>query len=201
PSLVRCVAPLSPLLDLSRFAELDHPGARALLRDLAFAIVELARGQRERHVVPTETGASRSRPAARKRAVWEIGLERDGDTILCSVFRQGSQPEVAQTERAVPLATARDAVACAIERYLGSGADRQDDTALERGLALAARELEAIAGAGIPPSQPLSRQRVQVSSGRRSRLVIQATLDLRRGGSAVAPEVARADLHALLFRG
>ena len=177
--------------DPTPLASLDRAGAAALLRDLAFALRELCAGHRQRVVVPTEAAAPSSTQRLRKGAVWELGLERDADRLLVSLFRQGTDPEVLQTERAVSLEEARRDLLSALG----------DFPVGDRGLALAREALLAVGPASRTDGKTTWRKRVHVESTRRSKLVLGADVELRRPMQAAPSEVARADLHALLFLG
>lgn len=177
--------------DPAPLASLDQAGAAALLRDLAFALRELCAGSRQRAVVPTEAAAPSSTQRLRKGAVWELGLERDADRLLVSLFRQGTDPEVSQVERGLRLDQARDDVLEAIG----------DFPVADRGLALAREALLAVGPLGGARGKSAWRKRVHIESTRRSKLVLRADVELRRPMQAAPSEVARADLHALLFLG
>lgn len=190
------------MLDIELFDWLDGAGIRALLRDLAFAVSDLASCERPRVVIPTEASSSPGPLQLRKGAVWEVGLERDGASIQTSVFCQGVEPSVGQPMRSMDIASARDVLLIAIARHQeGKAATKGDLGRVDRGLALARSRLEALVRGSIPPSDPPTRQRVDVSSGRRARLGIRAIADVRSGTKHATSEVARSDLHALLFRG
>jgi hypothetical protein len=195
------LTPLSPLLDISLFDDLDVAGVQALLRDLSFAVLELARDQRARLVIPTEARSTGAAPKSRKGAVWEVGLERDGEQLVASVFRQGSDPLVAQSDRCIGIVAARRALLCAMARNDEARADDGESAILDRGLALAREQLEALSAETIPPSTPRRRHALEVVSHSRHDLTIQCAAELRRPRDPAQSDVARADLHSLLFRG
>ncbi|MEZ4446476.1 MAG: PQQ-binding-like beta-propeller repeat protein [Polyangiaceae bacterium] len=176
--------------DPTPLKSLDRTGQAALLRDLSFAVADIVAGRRRRAVVPTEASAPKSVHRARKGAVWEIGLERDEDRLLVSLFRQGSEPEVAQCDHDVKLEVARQDLLDTIARF----------SATDRGLALARETLLAVTPRALPRGRH-SRETVTVGSTGRVPLVISAKLAIRKTSAPESSEVARADLHALLFRG
>ena len=204
PSGPRAVAALGPLFrEIDLFGSLGRGGVLALLRDLAFALVDLSTAERERAVVPTEaTDNNTPSPGAHPLSgkLWELGLERDEQTVLVSVFQQGTQPRVAQTERSLPLCRARQAVLDAIRVF-----EPADAQACDRGLALARERLDAVHFALKSAEGPPSSSRwiqVEVRSSGRCRLEFRADLRLRQPERATASsDVSRTDLHALLFRG
>jgi len=123
--------------------------------------------------------------------VWEIGIERDGDDVLISLFKQGVQPQVAQTEHRLALIAARRALLDSMEDY----------PAADRGLALAREALLDAYDDASTQHRTLGRREVSISSSQRSRLSIAANLEVRAPAGHSASEVSRADLHALLCRG
>lgn len=206
PRVPRALSHLAPLFqDVSLFATLADSGLSALTRDLAFALSELSSGVRTRAVVPTEAASQPDGPRSPKGAVWEVGLEREGDRALVTVFRQGVRARVAQSERAVGLSTARQAVLDAIAAQAqGDVVDLDGALPEDRGLALAREQLLAFqsgesSGDVGPTSQRVS---ADVRSSRKSRLCIDATIHMRKVPRKVlSRDVSRADLHALLFSG
>lgn len=206
PRAHRSVAHLGPLFqDVTLFAGLPESGMAALTRDLAFALSELSSGSRQRAVVPTEAASQPDGPRSPKGAVWEVGLERDGERILVTVFRQGARARVAQPERAVSLEVARQAVLDAIAaQSQGDVIDLDGAQPIDRGLALAREQLLAFQS-GVTPAEvsPVSqRVSTEVRSSRKSRLTLDSTIHLRKAArKPLAHDVSRADLHALLFSG
>jgi outer membrane protein assembly factor BamB len=176
------VAALAALFDdLVPLETLAPSGAVALARELAFGLADLGSGARERVVVPTE--------APGPGAAWEVGLERDGDCVLVTLFRQGDRPRVAQTARPLSMDVARESVLAALERA-GAG---------DRGLGLAREAL--VAATDEAPSRRASFRKVELRSTRKSTLDLRASFELRETAPAPSSEVARADLFPLLFRG
>ncbi|MBW2525336.1 MAG: PQQ-binding-like beta-propeller repeat protein [Deltaproteobacteria bacterium] len=183
------LAALAPwLLTSEPIAQLDGDLLQAFVRDLAFAAAALIRADRSRAIVPTEP----------RRAAWELGLERDGDALLVSLFRAGPPPEVGQTAHRIPLDRACSSLLTATE----SLAERQPGAALHHGLELARAELSQ---AAREPArrQPTARPKVRIESRGRSPLGIVATVGLRQGTSEAerSAELCRADLHSLLVLG
>jgi hypothetical protein len=178
---------------LEPLGPLDSPGVAALLRDLSFAFAELISGRSSRAVIPTEAASPSS--GTRKGAVWEIGIERDGADLLVSLFRQGVEPQVAQTERCVSIIAARRALLETIGRY----------SMTDRGLALARETLLAANDVEPDESRRAGRIRVSLKSSQRSKITIAAETEVRAPTnstqSSASTEVSRADLHALLCRG
>jgi len=197
---------LAPLFqDASLFSALPEAGLAALTRDLAFALSELSSSVRTRTVVPTEAASQPDGPRSPKGPVWEVGLERDGDRVLVTVFRQGARARVAQAERAVALVSARQAVLDAIgAQSQGDVVDLDGAQPADRGLALAREQLLAFqsssaAGETSPTSQRIT---TEVKSSRKGRLTLDAKIHIRRATrKLISRDVSRADLHALLFSG
>jgi outer membrane protein assembly factor BamB len=206
PRVHRALTHLAPLFqDLGLFATLPEGGLSSLTRDLAFALAELSSGLRPRVVVPTEAASQPDGPRSPKGPVWEVGLERDADRVLITVFRQGARARVAQSDRAVSLAAARQAVLDAIASQSQSDiVDLDGAPPTDRGLALAREQLLAYqagitAGESAPASQRIT---TDVRSSRKSRLFLDATIHVRKAARKVlSKDVSRADLHALLFSG
>ncbi len=175
--------------ELLPFVGLDQAGVGALLRDLAVALAQLRAGTRVRMVVPTEA-ASPSPLPGRRGAVWEVGLERDGDELLVSLFRQGADARVVQSDRRLLLVQAQRSLLAAIE------ASPITDHAL------ASARTSLIDEAPPAPSARIRRRRVTIE-GSRARFRLESELTLREGPERATDEgeVARTDLHALLFRG
>jgi outer membrane protein assembly factor BamB len=199
-SLRAALAALRPWFDAPElFAGLERAGVLALLRDLAWSLAQLVAAERSRAVVAGETRANG----------WELGLERSGDDLLVTVYRPGAQPEVAQTDRALPIAQAGRALLRAIRACAGPPSARDACsgepavmTPVAVGLGVAREQLERALSA--PTSAPApSLERLTAESTARCRLSLRAELALRgrvpsRRGAA---KLRRADLHALLFLG
>ena len=187
------------------FASLTEGGLSALTRDLAFALSELSSGVRPRTVVPTEASSQPDGPRSPKGAVWEVGLERDGERVLVTVFRQGVRARVAQSDRALSLESARQAVLDAIAAQSQSDVvDSDGAQPTDRGLALAREQLLAFQSSAVSGDVGPATQRIttDVKSSRKSRLCIDATIHIRKSTrKLLSRDVSRADLHALLFSG
>ncbi|HZO15783.1 MAG TPA: hypothetical protein VFB62_21065, partial [Polyangiaceae bacterium] len=165
--------------DPSWLTSLAPSAELGVLRDLACALVDLARGARDSALVLTP-----AKPTLRG-APWQVGLERDGESLLVSVFRHGAVPDVAQAERRIPLREARAALLEAIER-----------TEMDRGLGLARDELAATR---IRRVAARSSRRISADSGPGC-VRIRANASARLRASSPS-DVARADLQALFHRG
>lgn len=206
PRVHRALSHLAPLFqDLGLFSNLPDAGLSALIRDLAFALAELSSGIRPRVVVPTEASSQPDGPRSPKGAVWEVGFERDAELVLITVFRQGARARVAQSDRAVALTAARQAVLDAIgAQAQGEFVDLEGSAPTDRGLALAREQLLAYQSGGATSEAGPSSRRVttDVRSSRKSKLSLDATIHVRRASRRLlSKDVSRADLHALLFSG
>ena len=206
PRSSRALTHLAPLFqELAMFASLTEGGLSALTRDLAFALSELSSGVRPRTVVPTEASSQPDGPRSPKGAVWEVGLERDGERVLVTVFRQGVRARVAQSDRALSLVSARQAVLDAIAAQSQSDVvDSDGAQPTDRGLALAREQLLAFQSSAVSGDVGPATQRIttDVKSSRKSRLCIDATIHIRKSTrKLLSRDVSRADLHALLFSG
>jgi outer membrane protein assembly factor BamB len=189
--------PASELLDI--FIDGTNVTARArethgalVLRDLALALVELAR-----------------RPHA-KRAVrfydqpWEMCIERFGALASVSVYRTGPEPQVTAYDCVVPFDDVVAAARNAIGRLLAT-AEGPEGTHLE--LAAAAEQLRGVPptgdGKGSTVPEPVT---IFVEPDPDAPLSFGATFSMRAGPGAGGEcgereAIERADLHALLFRG
>lgn len=197
-AISEALAALSPWFGVAElFLELDLDGVQALARDLAFATARLALTSRSRATVAAEV----------RHAAWEVGLERDADCLLVSVYRPGAQPEVWQTARRVSLERAGASLLRAAEHLAAArpsptpGGDRVGP-ASARGLSLARQQLARALGRPAKQS-PRHVARVEVHSRRRGRLRISATVELRQQPETPdrSAELLRTDLHALLLLG
>lgn len=162
----------------------------SLLSDLSLAFAALCSGRRERATVQLYSGED----------VWELGLERDGDDALVTVFRSGAAPEVAAHERRVTLAALRAGLAAAMSEA-PTPAGIPDST--RHALVSARASLETC----WPPVHRPRQDRVAttVTATPRAGFGFTATVALRRAQARPGPQirgsVERADLHALLVRG
>ena len=170
-----------------------------VLRDLALALVELAR---------------RSRGKATVRFYdepWEMCVERFGHTACLSVYRTGPDPLMSVHDRAVPMDEVVAAVRDAIERHVADEGTR-GPSRLE--LSSAVELLQGVSSMGgsvfddtrIPELVP-----VLIEPESDTPLSFGAEFSMREGigghglgdtsGSSEEPGIEHTDLHALLFRG
>lgn len=176
-------------------ARVQETHGALVLRDLALALVELARRPRGKAMVRFYDEP------------WEMCVERFGATACLSLYLAGPAPHVAVHDRAVPFDDVVRAVREAIARLLTSSDARAHTPGAHIELASAAAQLEGIPAAGdrddgaVPELVP-----VVVEPERDAPLSFGADF-LLRGGPPEGPggdgqeTVERADLHALLFRG
>ncbi len=175
-----------------------------VLRDLAFALVELGRRPRGKVTVRFYDEP------------WELCVERFGTAACLSVYRAGPDPLIAVYDRQVLFDEVVAAACEAIDQLLSDGQARGEGAArLE--LVLAAEQLRAIHPAAaddeglVPELVP-----VVIEPNRDSPLSFGAEFALRDAASGpraarfrASPEapvqsdetVERSDMHALLFRG
>lgn len=202
--VVRSLAlhPLKALiLPTELLGSLPRPAVTALLRELAFAVAELTRGEKERAVVPIESlGISAEDRKQAAPGHWNLGLERDGRNLLVSVYRQGVRAEVLQTERPVELAAARRAVLDAIEQHQAGEERAGRESNATAPLSMAKRKLSDCLVTATVESYPTQRTRTQLKPATEG-LRLWADVVVRRGRRAGKSELLRADLHPLLFRG
>ncbi|MBI4952111.1 MAG: PQQ-binding-like beta-propeller repeat protein [Myxococcales bacterium] len=162
---------------------------RALLGELAFAVADLCLGRRARALVL----------AGERR---EIGLERVGPELVACVYRAGVEPEILWREGRMPAELVRTRLVAALgEPELGDGASRHR----------LAPARAALASAATLPVVPRPLVRLEVASPRGRKLTVAASLAHRPAAESEAGgegprsrrtgAVARADLHALLWRG
>src|ERR1700742_1301890 len=103
------LSPLYGLLDVvvdgvNITARIADGFAPALLADLSRSFAALSAGRTDRTVVQLYA----------EQDVWELGLERDADDVLITVFRSGPAPVVAVHERRVTLLALRDGLNAAL---------------------------------------------------------------------------------------
>jgi outer membrane protein assembly factor BamB len=196
PSHGSAFEPLNGLLDVivdgvNLTARLGEGRALSLLAELGEGVVALSRGKRDRLTLPFYSGSE----------AWEIGLEADGPAVLVSVYRTGPEPEVVAHERSIDLIELRAALARALDSSTDSVLPASQRRALD-----AARE-----GLRTPwPSygrRSLERRRLELGTPRNEALSLHAFASFRLTSEPPperrrsAPELERADLHALLVRG
>lgn len=158
-----------------------------LLRDLAFAIADLATSRAGRKTVRCYSA----------EGPWEIGLERDGDRVLLSLFRGGPFPEVAVFERDVDLGALVPVIASALNELEPS----DQEGALCQDLDRARSELTNLVL--VPSREKSARVVAHVEPEIESGIRISCDLSLRDRSSESIREtvVERADVFALLSRG
>lgn len=164
--------------------------ALSLLADLAHAVAGLASGRIDRSVVQLYA----------EEDVWELGLERDGDDALVTVFRSGPAPEVAVHERRVTLAALRTGLVNALTEAPTSGVPEMTRAALFAGRA-------ALETTWPPVHRPrVDRAPMTLAPAPRGGFAFNTTAPFRRAARSRAAQargtaVERADLHSLLVRG
>jgi outer membrane protein assembly factor BamB len=169
-------------------ARIAESHASCVLRDLGFALAELARGPRGKAIVRFYDEA------------WELAVERVGARAMLSVYRGGQDPTVAVYDRAVVfeevVASARDAIAAALTR--GNAA-----LALEIELREAASALDAVDPRAFTDACDAPEVcHVVVEADRDAPIAFGAEFTMRLGVEGDNDAlVERADLHALLLRG
>jgi outer membrane protein assembly factor BamB len=187
------LSPLYGLLDVvvdgvnltARIADGFTP---SLLGDLARAFVALASGKAERTVVQLYA----------EHDVWELGLERDAEDVLITVFRSGPAPVVAVHERRVALSALRDGLVSALADA------RTRPGSKEAALSLCRAALESTWPAA--PRPKLVRSPTVLTPAPRNNFAFNVSAPFRRA-PRVRPTaergtaVERADLHSLLVQG
>jgi outer membrane protein assembly factor BamB len=162
-----------------------------VLRDLALALVELAR---RRHAKRTVRFYDEP---------WEMCIERFGASACVSVYRTAPEPQVTAYDRAVSFTDIVSAALDAIDRLL-SGPAASDRP--ELGLASAAEQLRGVLPIRETPEfivpEPAT---ILVEPDHDAQLSFGAVF-MMRGGHRTCVDgedesIERADLHALLFRG
>ncbi len=173
-------------------ARIGDTQALGLLADLALAVADLGVLRRTRATVALYT----------KDEAWELGLERDGDQVLMSVYRVGPKAEVAVLERPVGLL----ALARGLEQSLASSTQSSSTSTAPSTLeALRVGQVRLNELTARPLRPAARRQTKLVSLGPNTpralgfrvecalRVCVKPTLD--------TDGLERADLHALLCRG
>jgi outer membrane protein assembly factor BamB len=164
-----------------------------VLRDLALALVDLARRQRGKSTVRFYDEP------------WEMCIERFGAVACLSVYRTGADPQVTAYDRALPFDDVVAAVRDAIDRWLANASDMAQ-ARVE--LSSAGEQLRTIPRAGAATDvripEPVA---IVVEPNRDAPLSFGAEFAMRGAVPAAHREgleeeaTERADLHALLFRG
>jgi outer membrane protein assembly factor BamB len=184
------LSPLYGLLDVvvdgvNITARIADGFAPSLLGELSRAFAALAAGRAERSVVQLYA----------EQDVWELGLERDADDVLITVFRSGPAPVVAVHERRVTLAAFRDGLNAAL------GETRS------RGAAALAPSRTSLDAAWPPVTRPkVLRSPTVLTPAPRGSFAFSVSAPFRRTPRARpavtrGTAVERADLHALLVQG
>lgn len=190
------LAPLYGLFDvivdgINITARITDGFALSLLADLSQAVAALGAGRTARAVVQLYA----------ENDVWELGLEREADDVLVTVFRSGPTPEVAVHERRVTLVALRSGLLSAV-RETPAPPSAPDVTRA----ALAAGH-DALDLAWPPVDKaPAARVPITVAPAPRGGFGFTSRASFRKVQSMRAPltrgtAVERADLHALLVRG
>jgi outer membrane protein assembly factor BamB len=161
--------------------------ASCILRDLAFALVELVAVPRGKRIVRFYDDA------------WELCVERAGTRATLSVYRGGSEPQVLVYDRPVVFEEMLASVLEAIDATLG----RRDGAPIAHELAEARRSLACAAPVFGDDAAEVDTSPVVVDLERDAPISIGAEFAMRCGPEAGVGEegVERADLHALLVRG
>lgn len=162
----------------------DH--ALPLLRDLAFATVELASARCSRTTVRFYD----------QRDAWALGLEAIGEQAMLTVFQAGATPQVAVFERPVR----GDALIKGVLAALGDVLDRQGaPPPVAADLSTARKQLE---GLTWTPNEEPDVVEVHAEGQSEAPLCFSATFKMRdRQVSTIATELERNDLHSLLLQG
>ena len=168
-------------------ARVAESHASCVLRDLASALSELALHSRGKRIVRFYDDA------------WELCVERLGASATLSVYRGGAEPTVLVYDRPVVFAEMCASVLDAIDATL----ERNDADAVARELADIRRVLTMLPVAVL--GEELTERfasPVLIDLERDAPISFAAEFAMRPGiADATAPDVERADLHALLVRG
>jgi outer membrane protein assembly factor BamB len=161
--------------------------ASCVLRDLAFALVELVALPRGKRIVRFYDDA------------WELCVERAGPRATLSVYRGGSEPQVLVYDRPVVFEEMLASVLEAIDATLG----RRDGAPIAQELAEARRALACAAPVLGDELAADDTSPVVVDLERDAPISFGAEFAMRGGPAEGTGEsgVERADLHALLVRG
>lgn len=178
-------------------ARVPERHASCVLRDLAWALTDLARGPRGKRIVRFYEDA------------WELCVERLGAQATLSVYRGGPDPTVVVYDRLVDFAEMIESVVDAIDARLG----RREEGALSLDLA-EARKVLVVAREGAETFDVAlpELQTVAIEMDRDAPIAFSAEFAMRPGPmkaedddadleDRVEATVERADLHALLVRG
>lgn len=166
--------------------------ASCVLRDLAWALCELARASSGKRIVRFYEDA------------WELCVERAGADATLSVYRGGAEPTVLVYDRPVVFREMLDSVVDAIDATLGRAAKTP---AVHADLAEVRRALEVARGEGAVEDDVAAgeREEVAIDVDRDSPIGFSAEFTMRTRPNEATGDleqrVERADLHALLVRG
>ncbi len=168
-------------------ARLGEAQTLPLIADLSQAVTALDSGKKQRTCLQVYGDD----------AVWEIGLENDGDAILLTLFRSSPSPEVAVFERRLERAPLRAALTNTVTEALER---RPSGDSAGGSLTLARR---ALAELPSMPAEAAPRASSTVAPRSVGGLRLRATAALRTATEEPGsdPAVERADLHALLAKG
>lgn len=171
-------------------ARVSETNASCVLRDLAWAIVELVPSARGKRIVRFYEDA------------WELCIERLGSDATLSVYRGGAEPTIVVYDRYVVF----DEMCASVLDALGDTMNRSEIEA-HRVVELreAHRALQSANASAIPFDVEIpGPQAVSVDIDRDAPISFAADFAMRPGPSledVLEPSVERADLHALLVRG
>lgn len=189
------LAPLYGLFDVvvdgvNLTARIGEGEALALLGELGHAVGTLCLGRRSRVTLGLYADEE----------AWELGLERVGDQVLLSVFKNGAHPEVAVFERKVALSALREGAL----RALGEVAVGPRTPV---GVAASLRSAKTLLERALPLSKSFGaeREHARVRVKTKDGLGFAASANFRAPSSDApssdCPHVERADLHSLLTLG
>ena len=188
--------PVSELLDVfvdgaNVTARIRETHGAFVLRDLALAVVDLARSPRGKATVRFYDEP------------WEICVERFGVSACLSVYRAGPDPLVAVHDRTVPFDEVVASVRAAVDQLLADEGARPHVPTARLELQSVAEQLRDVGPALADGVQVPAPVPVVVEPERDAPLSFGAEFGMRDGAppSGERETVERADLHALLFRG
>ena len=167
-------------------ARIGENQALTLLADLGTAVADLHNGHRSRVVLPLYATSE----------AWELGLEADASDALMTVFRTGSNPEVAAFERRVPFEKLRRGILDALKNV----ASQTCPVPVRQGLENAKHALQDRHAGPAPKAR--RTQSVAITPRAIRGFAFRADTTLRVCETAAASgQVERSDLHALLCQG
>ncbi|MGE0325795.1 MAG: PQQ-binding-like beta-propeller repeat protein [Polyangiaceae bacterium] len=187
------LAPLYGLFDVvvdgvNLTARIGDGEALALLGELGHAVATLAAGRKTRATLGLYADEE----------AWDLGLERAGEQVLLTVFRNGPQPEVAVFERKVSLTALRQGVLRALS-------DVAPPAKTPTGVLASLRSAKSLLERALPSGKNFGAERVpaRIRVKTKDALGFAASGQFRapQGAEADCPHVERADLHSLLTLG